>query len=201
MLGAILAYVAFRNDPFAAPQAGPSAAPAQGPRLKKEPETRAAVQPPAAPATPAAAPDALAPPAPAPAVIAAPGGAGPGPAAPVPTAPSADPRPVEEPEAPRADRRPRRPVEKGAGAVQVVEGMNVLPVPSAASGQGILTVAANPWATVFLDGKELGETPREARVHAGAYKVRLSHPTLGVREAWISVSAGKRRIHNVNLSK
>jgi hypothetical protein len=92
-------------------------------------------------------------------------------------------------------------VEKGAGALEVVEGMNVLKVPAAASGQGILTITANPWATVSLDGRELGETPREARVHAGAYKLRLSHPTLGKREAWVAVPAGRRRAYNANLSR
>jgi hypothetical protein len=77
--------------------------------------------------------------------------------------------------------------------------MNVLKVPAAASGQGILTITANPWATAFLDGKELGETPREARVHAGTYRVRLSHPTLGNRDATVTVAAGRRKVHNADL--
>jgi hypothetical protein len=81
----------------------------------------------------------------------------------------------------------------------VVEGMNVLKVPAAASGLGILTITANPWATAFLDGKELGETPREARVHAGTYRVRLAHPTLGNREATVTVVPGRRKVYNANL--
>jgi hypothetical protein len=81
----------------------------------------------------------------------------------------------------------------------VVEGMNVLKVPAAASGQGVLTITANPWAIASLDGKELGETPREARVHAGTYRIRLAHPTLGNRDATVTVAPGQRKLYNANL--
>jgi hypothetical protein len=91
--------------------------------------------------------------------------------------------------------RPR----KGAGALEVVEGMNVLKVPAASSGQGVLTVTANPWAIASLDGKELGETPREARVFAGTYRIRLSHPTLGNHDATVTVVPGQRKLYNANL--
>jgi hypothetical protein len=85
--------------------------------------------------------------------------------------------------------------------VEVVEGMQVLKVPPAASGKGILTITASPWANVVLDGRELGETPREALVGEGTYRVRLSHPTLGTRETTVTVPAGRRTVHAANLSR
>jgi hypothetical protein len=82
-----------------------------------------------------------------------------------------------------------------------VDGVNVLAVPPAASGQGIIAITASPWANVFLDGRELGETPREARVGEGSYRVKLSHPTLGTREATVTVGAGRRVVYNASLSR
>jgi outer membrane biosynthesis protein TonB len=199
VLAGIVAYALLRSDPFAGqPAAGPSpapAAPAEGPRLRKaEPAAPAPTSPLAQP-TPPTPPAQPAPAAPAPAPQAPP-------PQPAPTPPVATPAPAVPapgPAAPPPARKAGATVEKGAGAVEVVEGMNVLKVPAVASGQGVLTITANPWATVFLDGKELGETPREARVHAGAYKIRLAHPTLGKREAWVVVPPGRRKVHNVNL--
>ena len=118
------------------------------------------------------------------------------PVAPVPVAP----QPILKPVAVKPAPPPAR-ARKGSGTVEVVEGMNVLKVPGASSGQGILTVTASPWANVFVDGKELGETPREARVGEGSYKLRLSHPTLGTREVTVTVPAGGRMVYNVNLAK
>jgi hypothetical protein len=196
VLAGVLAYALLRSDPFAgqpaASTSGPApASPAEGPRLRKaEPAAPAPAPAVAQPAAPVAAPPAPAAPVPQPPP------AQPEPPAPVVAAP-APPAPAPQPAAP--PRKTAAAAQKGAGAVEVIEGMNVLKIPSAASGQGILTITANPWATVFLDGKELGETPREARVHAGSYRVRLAHPTLGKREAWVVVPAGRRKVHNVNL--
>ena len=60
------------------------------------------------------------------------------------------------------------------------------------------------WAqtnNVFVDGKDIGETPRELRVGEGFYRVRLEHPTLGKRETTLTVPAGRRATYNVNLAR
>jgi serine/threonine protein kinase len=197
---AVAGYVLLRSDPFAVqPPPGSGAAPGatgEGPRLKKDGAAPTVAQP--APAVPPAQPVPAGPAVPSDPATPAP--AVPAPPQPPPAAPLADDREPEPAPAPAPGKR-RPPVEKGAGALQIVEGMNVLRVPTAASGQGILTITANPWATVYLDGKELGETPREARVHAGAYRIVLAHPTLGKREAWVAVPAGRRRAYNANLAR
>jgi hypothetical protein len=68
-----------------------------------------------------------------------------------------------------------------------------LSVPAPGSGEGILSLNATPWATVFVEGRRIGDTPRELRLAAGRYRVRLAHPTLGEVEESIEVSPGARR--------
>ncbi len=87
------------------------------------------------------------------------------------------------------------------GVKQVGEELNSIRTPSVASGEGILTVVASPWAMVSIDGREIGETPREVRLGAGRYRVRATHPALGERERVISVKPGKRRIWNPSFGK
>ncbi len=190
LLLAVVAYALLRSDPFAgqpvvkveAPAAGAGEA---GPRLKKvEPGAPAPVPPPVA-----ATPPEVEKPVPLPVAVTPPVAEKPA----TPPVAKAAPPPAAKPASPSRGR-------KGSGAVEVVEGMNVLKVPAAASGQGILTVTASPWATVFLDGRELGETPREARVGEGSYRIRLAHPTLGRREVTVAVPAGGRMVYNANLS-
>jgi serine/threonine protein kinase len=190
----ILAYALLRADPLASQRAASDAAAptptAEGPRLVKGEPRALAAQPP--PAPPVAAVQAVPPEPPPPSQ--------PSPEAAAPVVAPPRPAPLTAPE-PAARRKGGSAVQKGAGVVELAEGMNVLAVPSPLTGQGILTVTANPWATVFIDGRELGESPREARVHAGAYRVRVVHPTLGQREAWVTVAAGRRRLFNANLSR
>jgi len=85
--------------------------------------------------------------------------------------------------------------------LEVAEGLNTLKVPAAASGQGVLAVTASPWGVLTVDGKEIGETPRELRVGAGSYRIALSHPTFGVRASAVVVQPGKRVVLNVNFSR
>jgi len=80
------------------------------------------------------------------------------------------------------------------------EGLNAMKVPAAATGEGVLAVTASPWGVVSLDGRELGETPRELRLGEGYYHVKVSHPTLGAREKTIVVVAGRRVPFNVPFS-
>jgi len=70
--------------------------------------------------------------------------------------------------------------------------LNSIPTPSATSGDGVLAVVATPWAEVAIDGKEIGETPREVRLGAGTYRVRAMHPALGAREQTVTIRPGKR---------
>jgi hypothetical protein len=79
--------------------------------------------------------------------------------------------------------------------------MNLIKSPPPTSGQGILTVTASPWGVASVDGKELGETPREARLGEGYYRVRVTHPTLGVKETTVVVPPGKRVLFNARFTK
>jgi serine/threonine-protein kinase len=76
--------------------------------------------------------------------------------------------------------------------VAVSETLNGIPTPPAASGQGVISVQAEPFGEVFLDGRRYGVTPREFRLPAGSYGVRVSHPKLGKRERRLEVRAGER---------
>ena len=70
--------------------------------------------------------------------------------------------------------------------------LHALPTPAPGSRDGILTVEADPFGEVFVNGRAYGETPRECRVSAGAYVVRTVHPKYGAREARLVVRAGER---------
>lgn len=72
--------------------------------------------------------------------------------------------------------------------------LNSIPTPAAASGDGVLAVVATPWAEVQIDGREIGETPREILLGAGSYRVRATHPALGTREETVTIKAGKRKV-------
>jgi hypothetical protein len=74
-------------------------------------------------------------------------------------------------------------------------------VPGASSGEGILAVNAQPWATVFVDGERLGDTPLELRVPAGRYRVRIAHESYGQVERTVRVRAGARVLFNPNLPR
>jgi len=74
-------------------------------------------------------------------------------------------------------------------------------VPAPGSGEGILSLNATPWATVYVEGRRIGDTPRELRLPAGRYRVRLVHPTLGEVEQSIEVSPGARRRWEPALSR
>jgi hypothetical protein len=62
-------------------------------------------------------------------------------------------------------------------------------------------VVATPWAQVAVDGRDIGETPRELRLGAGLYRVRASHPVLGIREHSVTIKAGKRMIWSPTFGK
>jgi serine/threonine-protein kinase len=67
-----------------------------------------------------------------------------------------------------------------------------LGLPPAATGEGVLAVNATPWATLLVDGRRLGDTPREVRLPAGRHRVRVEHPRLGSVEATVEILPGRR---------
>jgi serine/threonine-protein kinase len=71
--------------------------------------------------------------------------------------------------------------------------LNSIPVPPASSGDGVLSVLAEPYGDVFLDGTAYGDAPKEFRLHAGTHSVRVTHPQFGAREARVVVVAGRRK--------
>jgi serine/threonine-protein kinase len=67
-----------------------------------------------------------------------------------------------------------------------------LGLPAEASGEGVLAVNATPWATLLVDGRRLGDTPREVRLPAGRHRVRVEHPRLGSVETSVEIRPGRR---------
>ena len=79
--------------------------------------------------------------------------------------------------------------------------LNSIQVPSESSGDGVLSVQAEPFGDVFLDGRAYGEAPKEFRVSAGVHVVKVVHPKLGAKQAQINVVAGKRVPHVANFQR
>ena len=165
--------------------APPAAVPAVAPPVQ------ARTEPAPPPSTPVPAPaPAAAQPEPAPAVPVA----APVPAPPPPSVePPAPPKPARHPPA-----APHRVASTATGASKGVRfvkpELNAIPTPPPASGDGVLAVVATPWAQVEIDGRDIGETPREVQLGAGSYKVKATHPALGTREKVVTIRAGKREV-------
>ena len=80
----------------------------------------------------------------------------------------------------------------GIAPLETSPGMSALPVPSASSGQGVLSVQATPWGTVRVNGHEVGDTPQSIRLPAGAHRVRIERNGRKITDELVSVKAGKR---------
>jgi eukaryotic-like serine/threonine-protein kinase len=68
------------------------------------------------------------------------------------------------------------------------------PPPSSpvAQAQGELVVLVKPWATLWLDGKQVGETPQRVAVPAGRHSVRLVNEERGKNEwATVTITPGR----------
>jgi serine/threonine-protein kinase len=119
---------------------------------------------------------------------------------PSPTAASAHPRPVARPTA-----APTTPVT----AVASVAPSSVASAPTAAapvatppSAPGLLQVAVVPWGTVFVDGREMGDTPLDRiSLPAGSHTVRIRHPAFEVVERQVTIVPGQTERIVVNLTK
>ncbi len=110
--------------------------------------------------------------------------------------PSSAPPATEASQATEAPRVKPEPAARAAVVLATREGLNTLPLPAPASGNGILSVNASPWGTIYVDGREVGHTPRELQLQAGRHRVRVVHPTQGAWAQTVVVTAGRRsRLH------
>jgi serine/threonine-protein kinase len=65
---------------------------------------------------------------------------------------------------------------------------------------GFVSIYAQPWAYVTVDGKKMGETPvMKLELPAGLHRVRLDHPQKRSYETAVSVTAGETKMIDVNL--
>ncbi len=66
---------------------------------------------------------------------------------------------------------------------------------------GRISLEVSPWAEVSVDGRAVGTTPlrRALVLSPGAHTIRLSHPTLGVREESITVGAGESNTLRIRM--
>jgi len=69
-----------------------------------------------------------------------------------------------------------------------------------ARGRATLVVDVVPWATVYVNGENVGDTPLTLELGAGAYELRAVHPRHGSARARIDLRAGERRRWSPRLS-
>ena len=70
--------------------------------------------------------------------------------------------------------------------------LGALPVPSASSGEGLLSVNATPWGLLRVDGNAVGDTPQEIRLPAGRHRVRVERKGQRPVDVVVTVKAGAR---------
>jgi serine/threonine-protein kinase len=64
--------------------------------------------------------------------------------------------------------------------------------PRRTGAKATLVVDVVPWATVYVDGERVGDTPLTLEVPAGAHQVRAVHPRLGSARARLELAPGER---------
>jgi serine/threonine-protein kinase len=98
------------------------------------------------------------------------------------------PEPAAAPAAP-AKKRPREPAHE--------------PTPRSAAGEhATLRISVQPWATVWLDGRELGMTPlRPLDVASGTHTITMKHPELGARTMHVTLHPGEHKLVERDLRK
>ena len=74
----------------------------------------------------------------------------------------------------------------GPRPIAVADALYQLPVPAAASGEGILSINPTRWGKVSVNGHSVGDSPKEVRLPAGRHTV------------WID-RGGRRRIESVTV--
>jgi serine/threonine-protein kinase len=90
----------------------------------------------------------------------------------------------------RALPRLRRPLAWALGLLLATAAGGGALLAARGGGEARLLVNVTPWGTVSVDGRAVGETPRELRLPAGRHVVRVEHPTLGSAEAELELAAG-----------
>jgi len=74
--------------------------------------------------------------------------------------------------------------------------------PVATPAPGLLQVAVVPWGTVFVDGREVGDTPLDRiSLPAGSHVVRIRHPAYEIVERQVTVVPGQTAKLVVNLPR
>ena len=67
---------------------------------------------------------------------------------------------------------------------------------------GVLSINAQPWAEVFVDGERVGETPiGNLSRRIGTHEVIFKHPDLGERRETVVITVGKPARIGVDLRK
>jgi PEGA domain-containing protein len=67
---------------------------------------------------------------------------------------------------------------------------------------GILQITAVPWATVDVDGVEIGKTPlSKVELSPGRHDVVFTHPKFGKRKTTITINSGKPQRLSVDLRR
>jgi len=65
---------------------------------------------------------------------------------------------------------------------------------------GVLHVNAQPWANVWVDGEQVGETPlANIKVALGQHEIRFRHPSFGEQVRQVVVSASEPARVSVNM--
>jgi eukaryotic-like serine/threonine-protein kinase len=67
---------------------------------------------------------------------------------------------------------------------------------------GTLSVNAVPWASISIDGRDVGETPLGGvELRPGTHDVAFTHPTLGQRRQQVTVRSGAATRISVDLRR
>jgi serine/threonine-protein kinase len=125
-----------------------------------------------------------------------PSSAQPGPSAVQPAVPGTQPAPATAEPAQPAQPSKRATPAQSEGRTAADSGAS-----RAARGRATLVVDVVPWATIYVDGERVGDTPLTFQVSAGAHEVRAVHPRLGSARARLELSPGERRRWAPSLSR
>jgi hypothetical protein len=88
-----------------------------------------------------------------------------------------------------ASKPEQRPAESEPSAAEPVEMERTPPKPKPAPKQyALLTVASEPWGTLYIDGLEIGPTPvADHRLELGTYRIRIEQEGFRTKTETITV--------------
>jgi len=106
----------------------------------------------------------------------------------------------DDPPADEASESTQHPAEEAAAATPAPPS-TVEATPPAVAETGFLTVAVTPWATVSVDGKEVGTTPLETlELAAGTHEVGMAHPSYHALYREVTIRSGETTALQVDLA-